>query len=466
MSSATGIIGLFRAILEAIHNSDDQIAGQCLSRLTQPLFDTDTEVFVYSTIGFGENTDGTGNARFVVGGEIIEATGRTLVSFTGITRGVETTDVPTVHHEQALVYDNARNTTALDLLRRGFALDTAVSQDLDTVGRNLGVVKCPGVSDEQWRAVIKVIAYAAKQTHDAFEYAMEALLGAGNYTIYERNVSDPFKIFIDIATAVITDLSGKFYINSGETQTVAIGGIVDTDHAITAVPLNGEVAVGSMRVVSGAFLIDGENFVLDDGVNPAVTFEFDDDASVVDTPTLRGVAFVAADSDQTIRDAVAAAIAAAPTMDIQSAPGGIGLNTLDLANTTAGAAGNVTITSTVADPEWSVTGMGGGVDVGTIGVLGVYLATAAALAGDRTGTNLFTGGSFVGTTITLGTDPGAGVDVVVDYNGFPAYYLPPDAGYENESDFPPYLADNLLQARCLADQIRAAGFGVVLRPRL
>ena len=39
-----------------------------------------------------------------------------------------------------------------------------------------------------------------------------------------------------------------------------------------------DAVVGSIITVSGANLIDGETFTLDDGTNPAVTFEFDSGA--------------------------------------------------------------------------------------------------------------------------------------------------------------------------------------------
>jgi len=120
-----------------------------------------------------------------------------------------------------------------------------------------------------------------------------------------------------------------------------------------------EVAAGgTLTVVSGAELIDGELFVLNDGVNAAVTFEYDSNASVVETPTLRAVVFTAGDSAATVHAATRAAINAAPTLAITAAAGGSPV--LTLTNDVKGSFGNIPISSTIADSDWAVTGMTGG----------------------------------------------------------------------------------------------------------
>ena len=121
------------------------------------------------------------------------------------------------------------------------------------------------------------------------------------------------------------------------------------------------VATGSITTVAGSALVDGETFVLNDGVNPAVTFEFDSNASVVQSATLRAVNFTGGDSSGTVRDTIIAAVAGAPTLDITASIGGAAL--VNLVNDTAGYAGNVVITETVADVGFIVTGMSAGTTV-------------------------------------------------------------------------------------------------------
>ena len=122
-------------------------------------------------------------------------------------------------------------------------------------------------------------------------------------------------------------------------------------------------AFGSITPIAGASLVDGENFVLNDGVNPAVTFEFDSNASVIESATLRAVNFTGGDSVATVRGAIITAINSAPTLAITAAIGGVAL--VSLVNDAAGAPGNVAITETVANVGFVVVGMsGGGVHTG------------------------------------------------------------------------------------------------------
>lgn len=104
-------------------------------------------------------------------------------------------------------------------------------------------------------------------------------------------------------------------------------------------------------------------------------------------------------------------------------------------------------------------------------VLGVYLNTPLTRRGHRDGfTNFFSGGSFVGSTITLGSSPGPiGTPVLVDYGAFEAHYLATDETTRqdtNNADRWAYLADPLLSARCLLEEIKMAGVRVVLSTSL
>lgn len=118
------------------------------------------------------------------------------------------------------------------------------------------------------------------------------------------------------------------------------------------------VSVGSIATVAGASLVDGEVFVINDGTNPAVTFEFDSNASVVQTPTLRAVTFSGASTADQIRDAIISAINNAPALNIIAESGGAAL--VKLTNKNPGTAGNQTITETVVNAGFVVTGMSGG----------------------------------------------------------------------------------------------------------
>lgn len=121
-----------------------------------------------------------------------------------------------------------------------------------------------------------------------------------------------------------------------------------------AVAATGSILCGS----GGTAGLDTKQFVLDDGVNPAVTFIYALTPGA-DTPTTRYIAFTGGDTDVTVELTTRTVINAAPTLDITASFGG--LATTALVNDAAGIAGNITITHDLPAP-FSVTGMSGGVD--------------------------------------------------------------------------------------------------------
>lgn len=329
-------MGLLKAMLDAIHNEDNRIAGVAVTRLTAQLAEDDTtDLSVESTIGFGEDTDGLADAKLLINGEIVYATGRlngpTTFKFTGLTRGVVSSTVRT-HPPGTLVYDLSRNKSALDLVRRGLFVSTALAEDLNIIGRNLGLHRCSGIDDETWRRLIKAMAYLPKTTVQAFELALTALYdNTTSWEVNERLISDPYKVFVNVSPAVAAAQRGHFYLNGGETALTTGGLSVDTDYLIN-------------------------------------------------------------------------------------------------------------------------------------NVIGVYDDTPLTRRGWREGfTNYYSGGSFLGSTITLGSSPGAaGTPVIVDYGAFRGHSLALDTTLLDDEDFYPYLADPLSTVRCVLNQVRAAGVKVEL----
>lgn len=115
-------------------------------------------------------------------------------------------------------------------------------------------------------------------------------------------------------------------------------------------------ATGSITVVAGANLVDGETFTIDDGFNSAVTFEFDSDAS---NPT-NAVTFTAGDTAEQVEAAIIAAINNVVTgLIVTASDGGAGVVTLT--HDRLSSAGNQTVTETVTDAGFVVSGLSGGV---------------------------------------------------------------------------------------------------------
>jgi hypothetical protein len=131
-------------------------------------------------------------------------------------------------------------------------------------------------------------------------------------------------------------------------------------------------ATGTLTTDFGNNIVDGETFTLDDGVNPPVVFEFDFNSSVIETPTLRQVAFTIFDSQGTVRDRIITAVTNAPTLDITASIGGA--SQVNLVNDNAGVDGNVAITQT-GTPLLGITGMAGGTDITVTGLAGMTTAS-------------------------------------------------------------------------------------------
>lgn len=232
--------GLFAAILDAVFREDNRIGGQAVTRVVETVNEDEVAcIIVESTNGFGENNDGTNDARILLGGEIVEVAGRDRTRFIGLTRGSDETKIPPFHVPGTLVFDLSGNKSAVDHLRRGFSVNTAVGEDLDIIGANLGLQRCVGLDQETWREIIKVVAYLPKQTLDAFRRALTALVGAGNFEVSEDLgsgspgglVTSPYQVFVEITGALSSLLRGRFVLNGGERQltTGALEVVVNND---------------------------------------------------------------------------------------------------------------------------------------------------------------------------------------------------------------------------------------------
>lgn len=328
-----------RALLDAIHHEDDRIAGRAVTRLRNDLaVDEIDNADVDSTLGFGEYVNGAEDGVLLIGGELVyfEARNNNVpFQFQTLTRGYRGTEALR-HPAGTLVFDYSGNRAAVELVRRGLLVDTAVGEDLQRIGRNLGLTFCVGMSEEAYRRVIKAVAYLPRQTLHAFRQALNALYdGSTDWTAYERLASSPWDVFIDLVATYSADIRGRFLLNGGE-ETVTTG---------------------------------------------------------------------------------------ANTVDVAHAPSS---------------------------------------------VFRVVLATEATRRGYRDGvTDYYGAGSVLGTTITLGSSPGAaGTAVIVDYNAHRGHYLAANETVRQDSadaDHWAYLADPTRTARCLLEQIRAAGVRVNVR---
>ena len=130
----------------------------------------------------------------------------------------------------------------------------------------------------------------------------------------------------------------------------------------------GVASTGDITAIVAADLVvgvDTDTFVLDDGTNPAVTFTFDDDGSHSETSTDRSIDHTGTESALAMRDLIVTVVNAAPTLDITASPG-VAIEIVSLVNDAIGTAGNVTITETVGDAGFLVSGMSGGLELNDV----------------------------------------------------------------------------------------------------
>lgn len=118
-----------------------------------------------------------------------------------------------------------------------------------------------------------------------------------------------------------------------------------------------QAATGSIVCVNRASTTDGTTFTLNDGVHPAVVFEFDSDAMF--NPANTQVNLTGQNTATEVADAVRTAINGLPSTTLAITAGGA-TATVTLTNDAQGAFGNQTITTTLMTMGYSVSGMSGG----------------------------------------------------------------------------------------------------------
>ena len=272
-------------------------------------------------------------------------------------------------------------------------------------GTTISYVNASGVVEASISATFDIYApFSIGDDVDFIASDRKAIKGTANHTDAVPTYERPTAVGTNVS-ANLTNIAGKttdaMFINETrkfENATVAAGNLVITltdagnmQHADatdrTGIPIQDGADSGNLEscyaevidpdtgqalevdgrsrgqidcdsVAAAVLPADGETVVLDDGTNAAVTFEFDTNGSVTETATLRQVDISAAADEDDVRDALIEAINRAPALDISATSGGAGL--VDLVNNTGGTAGNVAITETVTDDDFTVTGMTGG----------------------------------------------------------------------------------------------------------
>jgi hypothetical protein len=147
-----------------------------------------------------------------------------------------------------------------------------------------------------------------------------------------------------------TNVAGSIAANSERIMERAEAGIALRGGSVAA--------TGTITTIAVASLVDGETFTLDDGINPAVVFEFDKAGDGV-TPGNILVDVSAIVTADEVRDAIISAVTGVgATLRMSAANGGAAQ--VDLTQDDAGPQGNTTQTDTVVNVGFVITNMTGG----------------------------------------------------------------------------------------------------------
>jgi len=278
VSSAGNIeeIGILESTIGAIAEEDNEIGGFTLTRLTNAHTAGATTLNVESTL------DWPSEGKVGLGGILYYYTGKTDTSLTGITHksgGTSTPGTAIDHIVDSPVVDVSGERSALERLRRAIWVDYAEEEDLNVIGRNYGVDRLPIFGDDdQFREIIKKMAYCPKGTIEGLELAMTGLVGAGNFEIYEDLIMYNNTVFVKIDSSVITSSvsAGKAYLTGHQW-----GGLDGTLNTIT-------LSAAPITVQSVTLKDLGELFDFRDDIPSDVQYPYWDGATPQDAFSYQG----------------------------------------------------------------------------------------------------------------------------------------------------------------------------------
>lgn len=139
--------------------------------------------------------------------------------------------------------------------------------------------------------------------------AQAILIPAGTGSIVQASVGDG----TDGAIVILDSRSGRFSLRTFGTFVPVLadnGALVTVDFTPTTATRTAVDGFGAITIVAGASLVDTDAFIIDDGVNPPVTFEYDSNGASTGLP----IPFTLADSVATVQAATIAAINNAPLL--------------------------------------------------------------------------------------------------------------------------------------------------------
>ena len=204
---------------------EDAFGAVWASQSWEIVLPADTVLTVESALGW-PTTEG----RVVVDGVLYDYAVRatdgsgndTLEGITYFDGASTISGVAQAHNILAEVTDYTLVFSAIDTYRRSFLVDYATGEDLNVIGRNIGVDRPPELTDDDtFRALIKVLAYVSKGTIYSLELVLTALLGDPlAFEIFEDltigSINHPGKVYIRKTTDNSEEFIGKTFLDGDE----------------------------------------------------------------------------------------------------------------------------------------------------------------------------------------------------------------------------------------------------------
>lgn len=207
---------LWRALASAVADTVYEVSGRLLTTVTA----------TYVAAGGSLAVDGThrwpSSGRIAVAGVTGYYATKTATTLDGLTDEDGNPGLPVGIRARQVVMDITRATTQMDDLRASFIATLAVGAQLTMLARNYGINRPRGLSDTIFRDLFRAMAYLDAQTIRGCVKVLDALLGPGNYTLYEDLMSDPLTVHVILPAAASSQHRGKSYLIGGEAQ--ATGG--------------------------------------------------------------------------------------------------------------------------------------------------------------------------------------------------------------------------------------------------
>ena len=219
--AAPALGGVLEGILTAIGNSDTKIGGYRMTRLLDPVAAGEYVLPVENCFEWQDS------GKVAVEGVVYEYSSKGAGSLHGITylhNGVAVLGTKKAHQRQATVVDLGNPFSAIQKLRRAMLVEYAEEDDLNTIGRNLGVNRYPFPGDDEiFRAIVKSMAYNPRGTEYGIRLVLNAIFGEGHYGLFEDLINHPCTVYISLPVSeLLTDQSiGHAYIETTESAILA-----------------------------------------------------------------------------------------------------------------------------------------------------------------------------------------------------------------------------------------------------